>query len=112
MNDAARIAVLEANFKNLLRKSDEHEERDEDRFDRMFTAITVMKEDLLEGMGDMEDKFMERFADLNRRFDNKVEPMWDERSERRGAFKMSNVLAHGLTGLVSVAAALGLKRLL
>ncbi len=116
MNELSRLAVLDANYSNLQRQVQDHEKRDEDRFDRMFTFITVMKEDLLESIGNSEDKLMEKFANLDEKMDLSVDPLkgkvdilWDEKNKQDGAFKASKFIWGGISGLAGGVLALAVE---
>jgi hypothetical protein len=88
----ARIARLEANYYNVAKQVEDHEKRDEDRFERTFSFVKGMKAEILDAL-DTTDKKINVL-------DSKVDTLWDEKNERKGAIKMSKFIGHGISGLV------------
>ena len=87
-----RVAVLEAHRDNMLGQLEDHEKRDEDRFERSFSFVKGMKQEILESIETMDSKLST--------LDAKVDTLWDEKNERKGALKMSKFIGHGVSGLV------------
>ncbi len=87
-----RVAVLEANYGNMAKTIQEHEKRDEDRFERTFSFVKGMKQEILDSLETMDSKI--------NALDTKVDTLWDEKNQRSGALKLSKFVGHGISGIV------------
>lgn len=91
-NLPVRIAILETNSSNMSRQMDDHEKRDEERFERSFAFVKGMKAEILQSIDSLDEKINQ--------LDEKVDTLWDEKNERKGAIRMSKFIGHGISGLV------------
>jgi hypothetical protein len=118
MNSESRLAVLESEQRGIQNalsgfsfQLSEHKKEDKDSFDRQFLYMRGMKEEILDTIGGAEDCIAEKVADIlkGRAEDRKkLDLLWDERSERNGAFRFSGIIAHCLTFLISIGVTLGI----
>ena len=96
MSQESQIAVLEANYSSLERRAVEHDMRDEERFEKVFSC-----------MRDNTDTIVKKIDSL----DEKVDSLWDEKNQRAGAFKLTGIVGHGITFLVAIGTFFGLERM-
>ena len=106
ISDSSRIAVLEANYEAMDRRAIQHERNDENRFDESEKRNEDRFDRIMDRLGELDDKFTEKLTDL----DLKVDSLWDENNQRKGALKLSTFIAHGITAIVSIGGAFGIFR--
>jgi hypothetical protein len=112
MSDQSRLAVLEATFPLIVQSIKDHERRDDERFhqsevrdEKIFNFVKDMKMEILESIGNLDDKITEMRI-------NKIDPLWDEQNQRKGAFKFSGILSHCVTSIITLGGALGIIKVL
>jgi len=96
MSQDVDIAVLKANYTSLERHVVKHDMRDEERFEKVFSC-----------MRDNTDTIVKKINSL----DEKVDSLWDEKNQRQGAFKLSGIIGHIITGIVAIGGFFGLERM-
>lgn len=88
-----RLASLEANMRNIQSQAAENERQRQ----RTFEYMKEMKTDILSSIGNLDDKFTEKFADLD---EKRIGPLWDDKNKRDGAFGLGKFIAGGIGGLI------------
>lgn len=81
-NIPVRVAVLENSHIGVVAQMKKHEDADEDRFDRMFKFISIMKSEILESVGALDDKLTEKISDLDKKFDQRIGTMDEGMTEK------------------------------
>lgn len=87
-----RIASLEANFAAIDRRAMEHERSDAARFDQNFAYTKAMKAEIMGGINDLKDRFIE--------METKVQTLWDDMNKREGAFGFGKFIAAAVGGVI------------
>jgi len=93
-----RVASLEANYIALDRRASQHEDNDNERFDRHMSFSVGMKNDILAAVSGVNTK-----VDL---LDKRIDVLWDDKNERQGASKASKYIANSISGVIGATAAL------
>ena len=79
-----RVSSLEANFLAIDRRAQDHEKNDNERFERHMDFSADMKKDILSAISQVTGKVAE--------MDDKLDALWDEKNERRGASRTGKYL--------------------